>query len=194
MNDMLNLFLRYFDVTTHAVRQAIWATPDALWREQPEGMFGPGELILHHIQSERFGAWFVPLMANGEELVLQEPFASVAAIENPDERMTRLRELNLKEARARLAKFDSLYSLEERWRINRTAVRNSLASIRPPLWDQVIVHPLVPGLSCDVATMCFLLFLAHPFYHSGQATTLMKVRGHNENVPFIFGTVPSPSL
>lgn len=183
-----DLFFRLFDASTLQIGTAIRATPERLWREQPEGMFGPGELILHHIQSERFGAGAIATLAQGEELQLDEPFASIAAIEDRSERMARLRELNLNAARAGLSKFSTLNELVDRWEMNRQEnVRAALSRIRPPLWNDVITHPLIPGMTCDVATMCFLLFLAHPYYHVGQGTTLMKVRGESNSVPFIFG-------
>ncbi len=184
-------FFKSFDAVTATTTKIVKAFPIEIYDLRPGGRFGPAEQLIHVIQSERFALDFILRGLDDMDMKLQEPFASIVAIEDPKERHTALSALNLKGARKELRKFlkeeDGFSNLKRSWIDARSNVRSILSAIKPEAADMHIVHPLVPTLQGNCIFMCNTLFVRHHERHMGQITEAMNQLGYAHLVPFPYG-------
>ncbi|MBI2984024.1 MAG: hypothetical protein HYY50_00105 [Candidatus Kerfeldbacteria bacterium] len=187
MNRLLRCLL---DESTATAGKIVDAMPEAMWRDQPEGRFGPGEQVVHMSQSELFALQLIlPAGGIGPGFVLQPPFTRIVEIPDLAERHRALSQLNLEGARRGLTRFNSLAELQQWWQRKRDEAVQALEQIPDVerIWWTEIQHPLVPTLRRPLIVMTAILFTAHPWYHAGQTAIEMKVRDWAAAVPFPFG-------
>ncbi len=80
--DAKRLFLGLFDQATTNASKIIMSVSPEEWATEPPEYFGPGEQIVHVMQSEQFALNYLLTMARGEQVVLPAAFNSILAVDN----------------------------------------------------------------------------------------------------------------
>lgn len=176
------MFLYFFDEDVEGTRQlldALNTIQSDFWRQEPEGMFGPGEEFVHTVQSGIFACRFIREQLELDPATeLEEHFKRAAF--NPDALM----QLNLRGARKVRRMLQSCGLLRE-WVLNEyQAIRFKLEGIPEDLYDRPVSHPLV-HMAGPCGVILVKMFTRHWPYHYGQLTQQMKAAGFREHVPFL---------
>jgi hypothetical protein len=158
-----------------------------VWQIAPPGYMGPGELVLHMVQANKFNAGWLSTVLDrqdqpfGTNFDLDPMYAGLVGSWN------KLSELNLAAARSGLAKFQSLGQLVDAWDLSRVKSRKVLASIAEDNHNLVVEHPLI-SLDVEVLPMvCQELFIRYSDHCAGLIAQQLLSLGAIDRVPFMFG-------
>lgn len=189
-------FSLLFDEATHATEKVVLSLDQGLgyWRKTHQHWFGPGELVVHLAQAERFNiSWIKQALRGNGEITLPPVFDPIRAETNLCEKWNQLRVLNLVAARTKLEEFDTVTELHRWWKESRTATEIALQQITPDKLDAPIQHPLDPSIEGPCLVVCAQLFIGHTYYHCGQVTQQMKKICTHYKAPVIIGDMAIPA-
>lgn len=172
----------YFREDAEAVRRLLAAVlrarPD-LWREEPADRFGPGELILHLIQTGDFALWFVRQQLRLEPTRELEPSLQAAAFDR-----RALARLYFEEARRDRRRFPDATEFTSTVRDGLRQIDSRLTSLPVDRLNETVSHPLV-HLKGPAIIVLTKLFVRHWPYHLGQLSEQLKAAGCASHVPFL---------
>jgi hypothetical protein len=187
-----NTVLTLFADATEFARTAFESIPKDAFGLQPEGWFGPGEIIVHLMQSEGFAHGFIQSELRSESIDMHNSLKEVLKAGAPNSQHARLSIINLKGARAQCAAMSKTMSASDiiqKWVDARAKIFGTLVEIEAPTMKHTTLdHPLVGLPRRELVWVCYHLFVAHSTYYVGELNMLMKTLGKSATVPFMFGT------
>ena len=156
--------------------------PPEFWQAQPAGRFGPGEILVHLMQSGHFVSRFVREQLELDPRTPLEPYFA-KAVNNREA----LSALNLRGARKVCGSFTTTRDFRDWLYAELKDIEHSARSIPEFMLEKQVSHPLVE-MKGPCGQVLLQLLVVHLAYHLGQLTEQIKVAGYP--VPYlpIFGS------
>lgn len=174
--------LNLYDQSTKTGVQVV-SRLGSLWQASPESYLGPGEIVVHLIQANKFNTRWIQhiLQARREPFGLEDIYRNV--VRSPE----KLYELNLRAAQTSLPKFQTLSQLTAAHAVSRGKTREVLMGIPEDLYDVEVSHPLIELDAKLLGEAGVELFVRYADYCAGQIIQLLLAHGYYKKGLLPFG-------